>query len=140
MNEATVFRFSPDAILPKKQTMGSAGYDVQGNVYCTILPFKTVAIPSGLAILPPLGTYVRMTSRSSLALSGLMVPAEVIDPDFTGEFHIILYNGSTHPVTIIQGQKLAQIIFEKFACPAFKETDEHLPSTGRGNNGLGSTF
>lgn len=138
--DAIVYRSSKESQLPKKGTLGSAGYDICGLVYCSILPFKTVAIPTGLSILPPAGTYIRMTSRSSVALNqGLIIAAEVIDPDFTGNFKIIIYNGSTSAVTIHKGQKLAQIVFECFSSPLIKESEQPLPTTERGSKGIGST-
>lgn len=140
MSVAKVYKVTIDAIMPSLGYPGSAGFDVHCIQDATIPPFTTEALPTGLSIQPPEGTYIRMTSRSNCALKeGIMIPAGVIDPDFTGAFSIIVYNGSNKPLTIQRGKRIAQIIFEKFERPELQETFEPLPQTQRGSARFGST-
>ena len=57
-------------------------------------PESTKLIRTGIAMQPPKGTYIQLTSRSGLALEGLSTEGETIDPGYTGEIKVILRNGS----------------------------------------------
>lgn len=105
-------------------------------------PGARVALTTGIHIRVPDGYYGRVAPRSGLALKkGIDVLAGVIDSDYTGEVKVILLNTGLDPVTISNGDKIAQIILEKIAIPYTEEVE--LPSdlgvTQRGANGFGST-
>ena len=87
----------------------------------------------------PQGTYGRLASRSSLSsLFGVEVMAGVIDPDFRGVVKVVLYNFGDKDFKVRPGQKIAQLICEKFSVPELIMTDE-LDETERGHSGFGST-
>ena len=66
------------------------------------------------------------------------VMAGVIDPDYTGEIKVILYNYGTKPYDVHPRAKIAQLILEKFeSIPT--EIVPDLRETERGEKRFGST-
>ena len=62
----------------------------------------------------------------------------VIDEDYRGEWKIFLYNDSAEPRRILSGERIAQLIIQKYETAEFSETEE-LSETARGAGGFGST-
>ena len=88
---------------------------------------------------PPIGCYIRIATRSGLAInSKLQVGAGVIDPDYTGEIQVILFNHSSQPFQIKTGDKIAQIILKQAQTPKIQIL-KYLKPTKRGNQGFGSS-
>ena len=70
----------------------------------------------------PLGCYGRIAPRSGLALKKFIdVGAGVIDADYRGELGVILFNFGNEDFVINQGDKVAQLIFEKIKTPTVKK-------------------
>jgi dUTP pyrophosphatase len=130
---------SADAKLPVKATVHSAGYDVFSPFLCTIPAGSTVKIPLDVAICPPRGTYIRIASRSGLAVrEQLFCPADVVDPDYTGCIHMCLTNMSSSDYTVQKHERIGSIVFERYLSPHAEEV-QVLQQTARGNQGFGST-
>lgn len=66
------------------------------------------------------------------------IAAGVIDPDFHGELKVILVNNGQGPVTIHQGDCIAQLILENTTLQDVLVKDE-LTDTMRGESRFGST-
>ena len=66
------------------------------------------------------------------------VLAGVIDPDYTGEIVVVIFNFGEISRTIVQGQRIAQVIFENILNPTVQIVKQ-LPITSRSDNGFGST-
>lgn len=130
---------NPSVPIPKHATNGSAGYDVTAINNIFIQAGSRTRAPLGLSITPPNNCYIRLAGRSGLNFKlGLAADGGVIDPDYTGEIHILLYNHGNHDVTLKKGDRIGQIIFEQFQTPEFVQV-EKLESTKRSNSGYGST-
>jgi dUTP pyrophosphatase len=98
------------------------------------IPLKIkAAIPDGYAglILP------RSGNAWNYGLTVLNAPG-LIDPDFRGEWKVILINHGNHPHTISKGDRVAQLIIIPFVRVKFNKVGE-LSSTERGDGGLGHT-
>ena len=94
---------------------------------------------TGICATIPTGCYGRIAPRSGLAVKyGIHVGAGVIDPDYTGELKVCLFNLGSVPFEIKQGERIAQLILEKCLTPLIQEVDE-LKKTMRANRGFGST-
>lgn len=147
-NAVVFLRLSERAIIPKRCTKDAAGLDLFAENFAVISPQERKFIGTGIQIRQfPAGCYARVASRSSVSLSGIDVGAGVIDPDFSGEVKVLLVNFTASYVEIMPGQRIAQLVFEKFAVPEiFEETvfgdrlkvDCHS-NVVRGENGFGST-
>jgi hypothetical protein len=88
---------------------------------------------------PPKGCYIRIAPRSGLALNRkLHIGARVIDPDYTGEVKVILFNHSDKPFQITTGDKIAQIVLEQAKTPRIQIL-KYLKPTLRGAQGFGSS-
>jgi dUTP pyrophosphatase len=117
MSSATVsfIKLRPDAIIPSKATEGSIGLDLHSVEPYIVLPGQRVVVSTGLRVSLPPGTYGRIAPRSGLAVKhGLDVGAGVIDPDYTDEVRIVLFNhDSVSPFVIRPGWRIAQLIVEQ---------------------------
>ena len=127
-----------EAALPSRATAGAVGYDIASCERIVVEPRGQKLIHTALMVMPPTGHYLRLATRSSMALRGLSIRGGVIDPDYRGELKVILYNSSREPYRVEVGQRVAQMICERYTLPAVLEVNE-LPPTGRGSGGFGST-
>ena len=104
-----------------------------------IQPSSREIISTGVCATVPSGCYGRIAPRSGLSVKyGIHVGAGVIDPDYTGELKVNLFNLGTIPYEIKQGERIAQLILEKCMTPFVQEVSELKP-TMRANRGFGST-
>ena len=96
-------------------------------------------VGTGIALSIPDGLYGRVAPRSGLAVKHCInVGAGVIDPDYTGEVKVVLFNHGTEDFEIKKGDRIAQLILEKCETPMIKEIGL-LEETLRGDGGFGST-
>lgn len=144
-NETVRFRrlsHNPDLPLPSRATEHAVGYDVRSAEEDFILsPGEIRLVSSGLTIELPQGIECQVRPRSGLALRhGITLPNSpaTIDPDYRGELRVIMQNTGPDSVSIIRGDRIAQLVFARFASPSVIEVDE-LSATPRGDRGFGST-
>lgn len=137
--ELLVRRLRSTATLPARGSAGAAGYDLS-SAEATIVPAGTrQLVPTGLSIALPPGVYGRVAPRSGLAAKRAVdVGAGVIDGDYRGEVNVLLVNGGDGDLVVGVGDRIAQLILEKFEVAAVVEVDE-LDLTERGAGGFGST-
>lgn len=110
--------------VPSKATPGSVGYDVESSVTMVVPAGKTVSVPTGFMMKPPSKMFARVTSRSTLVrFYNLCVIAEVVNPDYRGEYHVILSNLSQQDVVVRKGDRIAQMVFQRFASPKAEVVD-----------------
>lgn len=130
---------SPGATLPKRQTAGSAGYDLATNETFDLAPGERRVVKTGLSIAVPEGTYGRIAPRSGLAVRyGIQTLAGVVDADYRGELGVVLINHGTEPFHATKGDRIAQLVIERISTP-FVTLVEDLDDTRRGAGGFGST-
>jgi dUTP pyrophosphatase len=137
--ELEVKRLCTHAILPRRATIRSAGYDLCCIDSFTIPPGELVCASTGISVKLPPGTYGRVASRSGIAVKhNVHVGAGVIDPDYTGEIKVVLCNNGRVPVTFNAFDRIAQLILEKYQSARVVEVSD-LGETDRGSGGFGST-
>jgi dUTP pyrophosphatase len=133
---------NPDLPLPRRQTSGSAGFDVSSAEADFVLePGERRAVRTGFRMQLPPDVECQVRPRSGLALRhGITLPnaPATIDPDYRGELQVILWNAGNEPVPIPRGMRIAQLVFARFAVPEVREAAS-LGDTGRGTGGFGST-
>ena len=140
-----VMRLTPDARLPTYGSAEAAGLDLSlahPDGRLVIAPGERALAPTGLAIRVPRGTYGRVAPRSGLAVKhGIDVLAGVVDRDYAGPVHVALINLGQAPVTLENGDRIAQLVLEKIVRATAIEVsaDTGLPRTDRGAGGFGST-
>jgi dUTP pyrophosphatase len=134
-----VKRLHAHAILPRRATDGSAGYDLFSSDAVTMWPGDLVCVPTGIAIKVPPGTYGRIAPRSGITVKhNVHVGAGVIDADYTGEIRVVLCNNGKNAVSFGAFDRIAQLVLEKNEIAEVIEVQE-LGETERGAGGFGST-
>lgn len=128
--------------LPEYARAGDAGMDVYSTIDCTLAPGARANIPIGIAIALPEGFVCFAHPRSGLAakhgISIVNAPG-TIDSGYRGEIKIILINtDAKETFEIKRGDRIAQLVFQKFESARFFEV-EVLPESQRGGGGFGST-
>ena len=131
-----------DLPLPSRQTTGSAGFDLASAEPDFVLaPGERRLVATGLAVEIPPGIEGQVRPRSGLALRhGITMPNApgTIDSDYRGEVRVILQNLGTEPVTIVRGDRIAQLVFARYETPELVDATE-LEQSSRGAAGFGST-
>src|SRR5210317_29167 len=133
-----VKRLNEHATLPARGSPLAAGYDLSSSEDVSIPKGTRGLVGTGIAFTVPHETYGRIAPRSGLAVKkGIQVGAGVIDPDYTGEVKVVLFNHGDEDFVIKKGDRIAQLIIEKIEMPEVKLVDELLV-TERGEGGFGS--
>jgi dUTP pyrophosphatase len=143
----------PDAIVPKFQTEGAAGFDLHAKVSredekfgvvhaFTLAPRSIAAVSTGIAVSinnPDWGLF--LFGRSGLGKKGIRLANSVgvIDSDYQGELIVMLRNDSDEPFTVAHGDRIAQGVFMPVRQAQFIEVEEFSVRTARGEGGFGST-
>ena len=132
-------KLDPKAFLPAKGSEHAAGYDLFSIEAVTIPAKQKALISTGIAMQIPIGNYGRVAPRSGLAAKNFIdVGAGVIDADYRGEVKVLLFNFSEVDFQINVGDRIAQLIIEKYTRTDIEEVDT-LDDTVRGEGGFGST-
>ncbi len=129
--------------LPKYSTPLSAGVDLTANLESPIelQPLQRVLVPTGFFIELPDGYEAQIRPRSGLAIKhGITVlnTPGTIDADYRGEVKVVLVNLSDKSFTINDGDRICQMVINKFEKAEFVEVDI-LSETERGEGGFGHT-
>jgi dUTP pyrophosphatase len=129
--------------LPEYATTGSSGMDIRAFLTSpiTMAPMERVLIPTGLFLALPENWEAQIRPRSGLAikqgLTCLNTPG-TIDADYRGELKVILINLSNEPQLITDGDRIAQMVFQKVE-KVILEKVETIEATERGAGGFGHT-
>jgi dUTP pyrophosphatase len=147
------------ATLPTYGSNGAAGLDLCANFfserghapephghglftvddYFDLAPGQRHLFKTGLAVAIPPSHYGRIAPRSGLAYkAGIDVMAGVIDEDYRGDVGVILINLGSEPYRVKHGDRIAQLIIEKYT-PVLVVPTASLDDTNRGASGWGST-
>jgi dUTP pyrophosphatase len=152
----------PEVTPPARATQGSAGYDVRAHLAGRTVRVAragatdTIALgddgqlvlsPSTIALVPlgfrarlPEGYEAQVRLRSSVAFKkGLVLPNApgTIDADYPDEWLVMLRNDSAVAVTIEHGERIAQVVLNRFAVLPWAAGTVGVSSDRSG--GVGST-
>ena len=132
--------------LPIRETMHSAGYDVEAAEDIVIPAFtlgqKPTLIPTGLKAYFPTNEYLMLVNRSSGPKKGLVMANSIgiVDADYygnetnDGHFYFQFFNILDHDIEIKKGDKIGQAIFQKFYLTDNDKT-EKVRTGGFGSTG-----
>lgn len=129
--------------MPAYATAGSSGMDLRAFIPSplTLAAMERILVPTGLFLEIPEGYEAQIRPRSGLAIKQgitcLNTPG-TIDADYRGEIKVILINLSSEPQVIENGDRIAQMIFQKIEQAEWVET-EQLSETQRSTGGFGHT-
>lgn len=140
--QVLITRLDPELPLPKYAKGGDAGADIVSRIDITLAPGERALVPTGIAIALPDGYVALVHPRSGLAIKHgvtMVNSPGTVDAGYRGELQIILINHDrTDAVSFKRGDRIAQLVIQKVERAEFVEV-EHLPGSGRGEGGFGST-
>lgn len=138
-------KLSDNAVIPKRATEKSAGYDLSACLTetLTIEPHAIAKVPTGISaeLVSECDAVLLIYARSSLATKFGVTLANcvgVVDSDYRGEIIVAMINHSDKPYTISHGDRIAQLVISPVLLPDVEEAQE-LSDTARGQGGFGST-
>lgn len=130
-----------DAIIPRYAHEGDAGADLYSYEDYILQPGQHRLISTGIAIAMPVAWVGLVHPRSGLAAKyGVTVlnSPGTVDCGYRGEIKVNLINHGSAPFRITEGDRIAQIVFQRYEQADFFEVED-LSVTDRGENGHGST-
>ncbi len=131
----------PEAVIPKYQSEGSAGFDFHCIDSFFINPRSQIIVDTGLSVEIPKGYEMQIRPRSGIAAKYSITVTNspgTIDSDYRGIIKIMLFNLSDLGVQFNRGDRVAQGVI--CAAPQFNLVEtSSLSETERGTGGFGST-
>ena len=135
-----------DAVIPKYQTTGAAGFDLHALEDMYIPAGHTKLVKTGLSFEIPVGFELQVRPRSGVSLKTKLRIANspaTIDSDYRGDVGIIVDNvidkdNVFSSLKINKGDRIAQGVICPIVQAEFEECNE-LSDTSRGSGGFGST-
>lgn len=130
-----------ESLMPSYAQPGDAGADLRAAVAGVIKPGQHQLVGTGVSIAIPFGFVGLVHPRSGLAAkSGVTVlnAPGTVDAGYRGEIKVNLYNSSNVDWAFEVGDRIAQIVFQKFETADFIAVSA-LPGSDRGESGFGST-
>lgn len=124
--------------LPKKSHLPDCGLDCFMPEGFELQPLETKTIGLGIGVQIPEGFAGMLVPRSSIAERGLIIQTSIIDPDYTGEIHLIITNCSNNVVIITENQRVCSLVVYNVLNVRLDVVYE-FEKTERADNGLGST-
>ncbi|MGK4186688.1 dUTP diphosphatase [Kocuria koreensis] len=132
----------PELPAPSYAQDGDAGADLRSREDLSLRPGERALVRTGVAIALPDGYVGLVHPRSGLAAkSGITIvnAPGTVDSGYRGELMVTLLNtDQNEPYDIHRGDRIAQLVIQKYEHAAF-EVVEELPSSERGTAGFGST-
>ena len=134
---------SKSGVLPKYETEGAAGFDIRAYLKNDFIlkSGERALVPTGLFFQIPKGYEAQVRARGGLAIRngiGLVNGIGTVDSDYRGEIKVPLINWSNEDFTIHNGDRIAQVVINKYEYVEFEITDK-LSYTERGEGGFGHT-
>lgn len=121
-------------------------FNEENNPYIVVRPGTRVLIPTGIHtnLFPKDSAFIAFNKSGLSANHGIIVTAQVVDSDYTGEIHVGILNTSNEYMEFHQGDKIGQFVHIPIYLTDMREitpeTYKELTSTSdRGNGGFGST-
>lgn len=128
------------AIDADKLKLAQEGFERAG--YIKIRPHERILFGTGVFAELPDNIELQIRSRSGVSLKKGLVIANspgTIDPDYTGELGLIIYNTTPFLSTISKGDRLGQAVPKELTKVELQQVDEITKNTNRGSDGYGST-
>lgn len=140
--QITFTKLSEKAVIPSQNTVADAGYDLTSVEQYTLKPWERKLLKTNIACAIPQGYYGRIAPRSWLAYKHWIdVLAGVVDSWYRGDIGVILINFGDEDFEIIEGDRIAQFIIEKYHTVEWTEVakTEDLEDSQRGEWWFGSS-
>ena len=133
-----VKKLNSKAVIPTRNNPDDAGLDLCALEAVVIPPGEGRMIDTGIAVELPPNTVGMLADRSSKGKKGLKVCGGIIDVPYRGPLKVVLWNLSTVPAEIKEGEAVCQMLVIPILFPTCEEVTD-LSETARGNKGFGSS-
>lgn len=134
-----VKKISDNVVLPGYAYDDDAGLDLYSTEEIEAPSGSRVKVPTGIAIEVPKGYVGLIWDRSGIPLKkGLKVIGGVMDRGYRGEMFVGMANISKEPVTVLKGEKVAQLLIQPIEHVRVELANE-LSKSERGDKTLGSS-
>lgn len=135
-----IARMSDDIVMPKQAHDTDAGFDLSSTTRVDIPPGCSMLVGTGLRMEIPVGWCGQINPRSGLASKyQVVVGARVIDSAYRGELMINLINNGHETFEVVEGMRVAQILFLPVLTSVVEVSESELTDTVRGEGGFGSS-
>jgi dUTP pyrophosphatase len=134
-------RLSNEVKLPNYHYEGDAALNLYSVEDVLLKPNEQVSVKTGIAIIIPEGYTGLIWDRSGISIKhGIKTLGGVIDAGYRGEVAVGFINISKNDYQIQKGDKIAQMIIQKFENVSIEEVEElDDKDTHRGEKGFGSS-
>lgn len=126
------------AILPTRAHDLDAGYDLYCREDAVVYSGDSWTFDTGVHMAIEPGWVGDVKSKSGMMTKYGIITDGTVDAGYTGSIRVKLFNLSQCAVSIVKGQKIAQLVIKRIATPELEVVDR-LEDTDRGNGGFGST-
>lgn len=117
-------KLSKSALYPSISSSIS-GLDLYSSQHYTIPPHQRILVKTGISMAIPYGYYGREAPITELSTTyGIDVGAGVIDSDYRGEVHCLLFNFSDKDYLISPGDRIAHLIIQEISMAEVQELTE----------------
>ena len=138
-SDVKVKRLTETATVPTKANNLDAGWDLYSTENLLIEPRQRSIVKTGISLHIPERYVGLIWPRSGMAVKyGVDVFAGVIDAGYRGEIGVCLFNSSDKDFYIKEGDRIAQILFQKVSQHKLVEVSD-LDDSDRGEKGFGSS-
>lgn len=130
--------FKEGTKLPEKKREGDAGWDIYLPEDVVFMPYQTTVVDLCFGVEIPNGYAGLLAMRSSVCKRDLQIQMPLIDSNYRGSIHLMVYNPGFHPIGYKKGERVCSL----FVFPVFDEELEvvdELSESNRGENWSGSS-
>lgn len=123
---------------PKAGRPGDAGYDLFLNAPVTFEAHTLTCVDTGVCVELPAGHAGLLAMRSSVCHTGMIIQQPLIDENYRGELHILVYNPTDTTFSYKEGDRICSL----YVFPVFTkelEVVDELSESNRGQAWRGSS-
>lgn len=131
--ESTLIEYVTEKYSLIKAHPTDSGFDLKSVEDFILRPGEIKLISTGLKLKLPKNYEAQVRSKSGLSSKGFMVYLGTVDNEYRGEVKVITQNNSNEMIEIKDGQKVAQIVFNKLDSIELAEISEVTENTSRGD-------
>lgn len=123
--------FAKGVKLPEKKREGDAGWDIYLPEDAIFPAYKTTVIDLGFGVEIPKGYAGLLAMRSSVCKKDLQIQMPLIDSNYRGSIHLMIYNPGFQAVSFDKGDRICSL----FIFPVFDEPLEVVDKLSESNRG-----
>ena len=123
---------------PRQGREGDAGYDFFLREDVTLKAHQVTVIDTGVCVELPKGYAGLLAMRSSICKKNLIIQQPLIDENYRGEIHGMIYSDNDEDITFLAGERL----YSLYVFPVYQEplqVVDELSETNRGTAWAGSS-